>query len=372
MNSITKILILPVLGIILLAIFATSFTSNQSDAVLKAYLRNTENKKPEQLDTLSIIGVGDMMLGTNYPSESYLPPNDGKDILKPVHYILQNADLTFGNLEGCLLTSGGYPKKCSDPSKCYAFRMPEHYVNYLKEAGFDALSLANNHMGDFGDPGRTKTVEMLKSTGINFAGLLAYPKSVFELNGVKYGLCAFAPNSGTVSLNDVANAVKIVEQLEKEADIVIVSFHGGAEGSKYRNVTRKQETFYGENRGNVYEFAHKVIDAGADIVFGHGPHVTRAVELYNNRIIAYSLGNFCTYGRFSLDGLKGIAPILKVFIKSNGEFISAKIYPIIQKGEGGPTLDPNNKVIKEIKDLTSSDFPETSIVIQDDGWIKRK
>ncbi|MBI3238907.1 MAG: CapA family protein, partial [Flavobacteriia bacterium] len=105
---------------------------------------------------ISLIAVGDMMLGTNYPSADLLPPN-GQNILDPLKDILRDADLTFGNLEGTVLNSGGDVKACSDPNKCYAFRQPEFVVDQLKDAGFDMVSVANNHMGDFGEPGRTNT-----------------------------------------------------------------------------------------------------------------------------------------------------------------------------------------------------------------------
>lgn len=361
------------LSIILVGIaYSFSFCSNHNKIIESQKFAARNVGKLMEKDTISIIGVGDMMLGTNYPSKAYLPPNDGKDILKPVEDILKNADLTFGNMEGCLLNSGGHVKRCSDPSKCYAFRMPEHYAGYLKDAGFDVVSLANNHMGDFGQPGRDKTLEVLKEKDIHFAGLLSHPKTVFEMNGITYGFCAFSPNRGTVRINNIANAQKIVKELESEVDIVIVSFHGGAEGSKHRHVTRKTEYFYGENRGNVYEFAHKVVDAGADVVFGHGPHVTRAAELYKDRFIIYSLGNFCTYGRFSLRGSKGVGPIIKLFTNKKGEFISGKVYSTMQKGEGGPRKDPENRAIKELQELTKSDFPNSKLIIKDDGSIIKK
>ncbi len=109
----------------------------------------------------------------------------------------------------------------------------------------------------------------------------------------------------------MAEAEEIVRHLADTCDIVIVSFHGGAEGANYQHVTKDYEMYYTENRGNVYSFAHRMIDAGADVIFGHGPHITRAVEVYNERFIAYSLGNFCTYGRFNLSGPNGIAPVIK-------------------------------------------------------------
>ena len=115
--------------------------------------------------TLRIIGVGDMMLGTNYPHTSYLPANGGKDLLADVLDTLKSADLTFGNLEGTILNSGGTPKRCKNPDLCYVFRSPENYVDHFVNAGFDVLSLANNHSGDFGPTGRTRTKAVLKESG---------------------------------------------------------------------------------------------------------------------------------------------------------------------------------------------------------------
>lgn len=324
-------------------------------------------------EMLSVIGVGDIMLGTHFPHKGYLPPNDNcNPLLAPVKHILTDADITFGNLEGSFLDEGKVVKKCRDSTKCYAFKMPEKYIDCLANTGFDVVSLANNHVGDFGDAGRIKTISLLDSVGISYGGLLGYPTSVFERNGKKIGFCAFSPNRGTCSINNIPVAKRIVSELKEKTDIVIVSFHGGAEGAKHRNITRETEIYYGEDRGNVYEFARHVIDAGADIVFGHGPHVTRAIDLYKDRFIAYSLGNFCTYGRFNLQGAKGFAPIIKVLIDKNGKFVQGQIFPIVQKGRGGAELDPQDRAIREVIRLTKSDFPESELAITSDGIIKIK
>ncbi|MBL6449043.1 CapA family protein [Fulvivirga sp. 29W222] len=320
-------------------------------------------------DTLTIVGVGDIMMGTNYPENWYLPSNHGAQLFAEVDTILRNADVTFGNLEGVILNKGGDAKYCRDPKVCYIFRSPEYLAQNLVKTGFDVMSTANNHAGDFGTPGRKNTMKVLDSLGINHAGLLTNPYTTFERDGMRYGFAAFAPNTGTVSINDIANAKKIVAHLDSISDIVIISFHGGAEGSKYQHVTRKNEYFYGENRGNVYLFAHQVIDAGADIVFGHGPHVTRAVEVYKNKFIAYSLGNFCTYARFNLRGDNGLAPIIKVFTDSYGNFIKGEITPVIQIAPGGPSIDPQKRVISRLQQLTEKDFPEVKIKIDDSGII---
>ncbi len=323
-------------------------------------------------DTITIIGVGDIMMGTNYPSESYLPPNDGKDIFDPVKEILRGADLTFGNLEGVLLSGKGNVKKCNDPRYCYAFKSPDHYAAYLKKAGFDVVSMANNHTRDFGKPGTENTRKLLTEQGIHFAGLLQDPYKIFTYNGVKYGFCAFAPNRGTVNINDYKNARKIVSHLDSLCNIVIVSFHGGGEGLEFRHLSKKREYYLNENRGNPYEFARLVIDAGADIVFGHGPHVSRAIDLYKDRFISYSMGNFCTYGRFNLRGPKGHAPILKVRVNKNGEFLFADIVSTKQTGEGGPRPDKNNSVLKEIIELTKKDITESELEIFENGLVKKK
>jgi hypothetical protein len=320
-------------------------------------------------DTVSIIGVGDIMMGTNYPDESYLPPHDGKYLLQEVSPILKSADLTFGNLEGVLLDGEGNPKTCKDPKICYIFKSPAHYAQHLADAGFDVVSTANNHAGDFGDPGRKSTMQALDSAGIYHAGLLPVKYVTFRKGGVNYGFAAFAPNAGTLSIHDLKQAKSIVSHLDSISDIVIVSFHGGAEGAQYQHVTRKEELFYGENRGNVYSFAHAMVDAGADIIFGHGPHVTRAVEVYQNRFIAYSLGNFCTYARFNLSNENGLAPIIKVYTNGTGEFIKAQVTPVIQYRPGGPVIDRQNRVIKILQDLTKKDFPEINISIDDTGLI---
>lgn len=315
-----------------------------------------------QTDTLTFVAVGDMMLGTDFPSDKYLEADDGRNLLAPVDSLLE-ADLAFGNLEGVLMDGGRVYKSCKDTTKCYAFRSPTRYANYFKKAGFDALCLANNHVSDFGPPGKRSTRLMLDSLGIAHAGLDSVEQqyAILETKGKKVAFLAFSPFRGTLDMRETEEVVTVVKQADAEADLVVVSFHGGAEGKKYRNVTREMELFYGEKRGNMYEFAHACVDAGADFVFGHGPHVCRAVELYKGRLIAYSLGNFATYTRFNLDGPNGIAPALKVWLDGEGNFLKADLQPVVQTGEGGPKPDPEAKATAEIKRLTEEDFPETPL-----------
>jgi hypothetical protein len=321
-------------------------------------------------DTLTVIGVGDIMMGTDYPSAIYLPPaNDCKPLLNDVNAVLRDADITFGNLEGTFAGDIGNPKKCKDTTKCFVFRMPDHYVHCLVEGGFDMVSIANNHANDFGASGKRQTEWVLESHGIAYAGSYTSPAVIVVKDGIRYGLIAFAPNLGCYGLDDLDAAAWMVDSLRQRCDILIVSFHGGAEGADHQHVTRRNEMYLGAGRGNVYAFAHRVIDSGADIVFGHGPHVTRAVEIYKDRFIIYSLGNFCTYRRFNLRGPNGIAPIIKVQVTPAGRFLKGEIIPVNQPGSGGVSLDPRKRVISKLQELTRTDFPEVALDIDHKGII---
>ena len=158
-------------------------------------------------------------------------------------------------------------------------------------------------------------------------------------------------------------------ELNNNCDIVIVSMHIGAEGKEHQHITRKQEYFMGEDRGNPFRFAREMIDSGADIILGHGPHVTRAIDIYKDRFIAYSLGNFCTINNIKIQGVNGIAPIVELVIDIDGRFISGKIHPTKQLYKSGVVLDDDNSVIKLMQQLILKDFPESKITITDDGMI---
>jgi hypothetical protein len=153
-----------------------------------------------------------------------------------------------------------------------------------------------------------------------------------------------------------------------------VSFHAGGEGVNYQHVTRKTETCFGENRGNVYLFAHAMIDEGADILLGHGPHVTRGIEVYKNRFIAYSMGNFCTFSKVNILGVSGLSPLYNIFVQKDGTFIEAQIVSTRQERKQPVIIDSSKQVLQVIKNLTFSDFLEMKdkLDFSDDGWIRGK
>lgn len=324
---------------------------------------------PVLLDTIKIKAVGDIMMGTHYPNPGYLPPDSGELLWQEVRSNLVDADVTFGNLEGVILDGKGEPKECKNPKACFLFKTPSHLAYHFKQAGFDLMSLANNHANDFGSVGRTETQRVLDSLNIQYAGSSEIPYSIWRTKGLSIGFAAFAPNKGTQSLHDYIAREHIIRNLDSLTDIVVISFHAGAEGAKNQHINRETEYYYGENRGNVYELAHSSIDWGADVILCHGPHVPRAIEVYQKRFIAYSLGNFLTYGRFNLRGPNSHAPILEININGSGEFLYGKIHPYLQSYTYGPQKDDLGTVIRNILELSQKDFPENPISVDENGRI---
>jgi hypothetical protein len=317
--------------------------------------------------SLRIRATGDVMLGTDFPA-GFLPPEDGATMLAAVQDWLRDADVTFINLEGPLCDDPRPSVKCRRGGNCYAFRTPSRYVQYLVDAGVDLASTANNHSGDFGESCRRETESALDRAGIRWSGP---PGSIatLETNGRRVALVAFHTSAATNDVNDHRTAEALVKAAGASHDLVIVSFHGGAEGARALNVPTGEERFYGENRGDLRTFTHLLVDAGADLVIGHGPHVLRAMEIYRDRLIAYSLGNFATYGRFNLTGAMGVGAVLEAVIDREGRFVSGRILPTRQVGEGVPEKDPYGTAVKYVRMLSAEDFPETGILVDSEGVI---
>lgn len=335
------------------------------------------NLKPSSLPVIvknkpdiHLIAVGDIMLGTNFPDDR-LAPNDGINLLKAISPILKNADITFGNLEGVLMQGGIAAKKCKNLTSCYVFRSPPHYAKYLKAAGFDVLSLANNHARDFYEEGRSASMAALDHVGLLHSGRVG-DVARWQVKGLAVSLIAFAPFGGSHDLLDIPLAQKQVQAEERRSDLVLVSIHAGAEGKDVMHVPFKHEMFYGEDRGDVVAFSHAVIDAGADLVIGHGPHVARAIELYKGRLIAYSLGNFLTYQGIKITGVNGVAPILSVTLSADGQFKWGRIISARQYRPQGTLLDKTSEAAKIIQQLTEEDFADTALVFSENGMFKTK
>lgn len=318
---------------------------------------------------LTLALVGDIMLGTTYPAP-HLPLAGGKHLFDHVAPLLAAADLALGNLEGAFCdTSVGRRKQESEGA--YAFRMPPAYAALLQGAGFDFLSLANNHTNDFGTPGLRRTMGLLDSLGIAYAGVRRHCRTArIRVDTLVVGVAAFGHNGHTLRLTDTALVASTVRALRDSCHLVVVSFHGGAEGVGSIHLPDTSERFLGERRGHLRRFAHRCVDLGADLVFGHGPHVPRAMELYRGRLIAYSLGNFCTPVGFSLKGMLGYAPLLVVRLNRDGSLRDGHIHSFRQTYRRGPQPDTLHRAARLIAHLSQEDIAWPGLSFHPDGDIR--
>lgn len=326
-----------------------------------------ENGEPEGITpVITVAAVGDIMMGTDYPLPK-LPEKDGKLLFGESKDILRKADIVFGNLEGPLCDEGS-PAKKAKGGESYLFRTPTKFVKNLVGAGFNVVSLANNHAEDFGDQGISSTKKALDAVRIKYSSKTG-EVAEFEIHGVKIGLVAFSFGPPPRSIIYPEKVLEEVRLLSKKYDVLILSVHGGKEGIDALKTQNEPEYFLDEPRGNLIQFSHEAVEKGAGLVLVHGPHVPRAMEVYQGRLIAYSLGNFCTYRGMSLDEEKGYAPLLWVELGRNGEFVRGKIFSFIQFPPGGPKRDEKERAWDLIKRLSQEDFPGTGPFFGESGAI---
>ncbi|MEU8816033.1 CapA family protein [Actinoplanes sp. NPDC048796] len=318
-------------------------------------------------DTITLSATGDIMM-SNAPSK--MPPNNGDGFFDSVKASLAS-DLVMGNLEQPLTEDTGTSKCGPGSGNCFAFRSPPSYVKHLKDAGFDLVNTANNHAKDFGAKGAANTRATLDEAGIKATGN-SEEITVVDVKGVKVAVVGFAPYTGLNNLNDVEGAAALVKKAKDEADLVVVQAHLGAEGAEKQHVKPGTEIFFGESRGDPIKFSHAVIDAGADLVVGHGPHVARGMEFYKGKLIAYSLGNFAGGGKtLSRTGVLKYGGILQVTLGKDGSYAGGKLFSTYMNDIGLPTRDTKNEQSRKIMaKLSEDDFPSTGARIGTDGAIK--
>jgi poly-gamma-glutamate capsule biosynthesis protein CapA/YwtB (metallophosphatase superfamily) len=314
--------------------------------------------------SVTIAAVGDTMLG-NTPD---LPPDPATYFDAVESTLDRNAEIVFGNLEGTLTTST--TSKCGvqkgPAESCFAFRDPPGYARYLKQAGFTILNDANNHSLDFGATGQAQTVEAIHAASLAQTGLPG-EITIVKAKGIKVAFLAFAPYNYDANLLDLPAARVLIKQAVRKANIVVVYMHAGAEGPDADHVTGHEEYYLGEDRGNAEAFAHMAIDLGASLVIASGPHVLRGMQFYKHHLIAYSVGNFASYGDFSTEADLDMSVILHVTLSSAGRFERARIYPIQFTGQGRPV--PGGGAISFVAKLASEDFGSSAARILPSGVI---
>lgn len=340
--------------------------------------------------------TGDINLGTR-TLEDGIPADSGRQLFAAVDSLL-HGDLVVGNFEG-VLSDSGYSLKCGPPpdsttatdstatprrkparkrvrrtthANCYSFATPTWLAARLPEAGFTHLNLANNHANDFGADGRSHSEETLRALGVTPYGPIGSVviQPVFHDGQMTLvGIVGFTTYPHAYNLLDLAESAGIVDSVRRLVDVLVVTFHGGKEGAAAVRTAKGPEFLGKEPRGNLRKWARTVIDAGADAVVGHGPHVLRGVEFYRGKPIVYSLGNFMTYRGFNLEGPLGQTTVLQLELDGDGTFRSARMPALIQIPQAGPTPDQSGEAVKLLQRVTALDFPGTGARIEDDGTI---
>lgn len=268
-----------------------------------------EERREEKIEEpLSLIFVGDIMLGRNV---QLLGERFGEDYpFRKVKDLLVQYDIAVGNLEGPVLV--GEPRT---PANSFKFVFPTSSSAVLGAAGFDLVSLANNHTVDFGQKGYEETVVHLAEEGISSFGHpvregAAYIKRIEQKNKK---LAFFGYNATYPSFDEKSALSEISEEKESFPDeLIFVFMHWGEEYSSSSNIFQKQ-------------LARKFIDAGTTAVIGSHPHVVQEFELYKNRPIFYSLGNFVFDQYFSKETQDGLMLSVKIF----GTKIVYEFLPIV-------------------------------------------
>ncbi len=327
----------------------------------------TDPAAAPQTGSITLSATGDIIMGS---APNRLPANGGEGFFDSVKAGLKS-DLVMGNLEQPLTEDTG-TSKCGSPPRanCYAFRSPPSYARHLADAGFELMNTANNHSKDFGTAGYRSTQRALESAGLKHTGA-EDEITVAEVKGVKVAVLGFSPYAGANNLNDLAHSREIIQKAKQEADLVVVQVHMGAEGSDKGHVKPGSEIYFGENRGDPIKFSHAVIDAGADLVIGHGPHVLRGMEFYRGKLIAYSLGNFAGGGKtLSSDGVLKYSGILNVSLTKDGRWAGGSFLSTYLNSAGVPTRDSANERGRAlVAELSADDFGDTAAKIGKDGSI---
>ena len=317
-------------------------------------------------DPVSVAAVGDIMMGSDFPFPR-LPRLGGRELLSAAAPYFKRADIAMANLEGPLL-SGGKPAKEPIPGRRYLFRTPPDYAWNLRDAGISMVSLANNHALDFGRSGLASTKRALTEAGVSLAGKRG-GIAEFLVRGVRVGILSLSCGPAPRSIVFPAQPLQEIARISGDYDILILSIHAGAEGRDALHVNPGMERYLEEPRGDLFRFAHDAIELGADLVVAHGPHVPRALELYRGRLIAYSLGNFATFGGVSVARESGLAPLLTVQLERDGSFVGGSVESFRQLPFTPVARDGKRRALRLMQRLSAEDFPGSPLVFGKDGSI---
>lgn len=312
---------------------------------------------------VTIAWGGDTTLGSSYGH----PPDHGWPLLRGVARLLGAADISAVNNEGTY-GSGGASKCGSGSTNCFAFQAPSANAGTLRRAGVDIANLANNHAFDYGAAGRRSTVRALHAQGIPVTGGRG-EITLVRRPGVTVAFVGFSTYSWTASMTDLPGVRALVRRAAGRANLVVAFVHGGAEGADRIHTPTGSETAFGENRGNLRAFAHTAVDAGADLVLGSGPHVLRGMEVYKQRLIAYSLGNLAGYKNFGTGGNLSLSGVLRATIGGDGRVLAGRLESLRLDSSAIPHVDRAAGAARLVTSVSRSDFGTRGVRVSSAGTI---
>jgi hypothetical protein len=340
-------------------------------------------QSPDRKDVRVCAG-GDVSLGTNLDTTWVRGRFDGSapvralpdpdELLEPIHPLVADANVLLLNVEGAI-GDGAAPRKCARASTlCYALRQQPSVAAALRHVNDSAVvvgNVANNHAHDAGDAGLFETRRLLAVAGVLVTGADTLATAVPVSDGDTIGVLGFSPwrIAGVVDLDAVR---RHVERAVERYGRVIVTMHIGAEGATARHTPDSTEHFAGENRGNSVAFARAAAESGASLVIGSGPHVLRALEWDGRSLIAHSLGNLVTYGRFNHSGYEDHGALLCATLAADGSVRDAVLRSTTQRAPGYVQADSTNRGAHDVAELTTADFPVTGAEVTAGGEIKRR
>lgn len=321
-----------------------------------------------------IVLGGEMNLGNNYSisgsNTNVNTPKETDEMLSVARPILQKADVSIVSLGTVFADEHATPNRSNATTHHTLIRMPESAAVSLSGNGITAVSMSGSHLSDFGLDGLLQTSSTLEANNIEIAGVKGLKVStIFEKDGVKYGLASFGNTSHSTSMGDTTLVKNIVQKLKASCDIVIVAFTHIDRLHSNSAIVNGADNREDVRINNLRLFAHTCIEAGADLVYGAGSSALQPIELYNDKLIVYGLGYFFTPAGVNINGNNGCAPLLEVTLTSDGYFDKGHINSLLQHRNAAMTVDPANRAATLIRTANEQYVTNNELDIQPNGEI---
>jgi hypothetical protein len=355
-------------------------------------------------DSIRVCAGGDVTLGTNLDSTwGRVVTNIHKgewrtalarpdSLVAAVSPFFGNADIVVFNAEGAFGDDSVSDDKCTllalrhgvkapphhkpiKPINCFELRQPTAAAAALRKFGDSTTvvvaNVANNHSHDAGDDGFAHSVHVLRDAGLTVTGADTIPALAVTKRGDTVAVLGFSAWS-TPGVDDIAAVQRLVAAAHARYGRVIVTAHMGAEGAMAQRTGDSTEHYVGEDRGNVVAFAHAVMDSGASLVIGHGPHVLRAAEWRDSALVFYSLGNLINYGPFNLAEPRNRGVVVCATLDSAGRApYHVVAEPTLQVTQGIVRADSAGRARILLDSLSRLDFPATGVTVDSTGAVHR-